>query len=139
MTQDEGISKNLQILEYYKEQLNAVDMQAQLMQAALTDYDKAKMTIEQLRKSDEKPEILMPLGGGTFINGFIKDPQKILVDIGSGLVTEKSIDDAIEKIEERIKNLQKNQERLITTAQKLQAESAELSKKTQKLFEETQK
>jgi len=139
MTQEEEISKNLQILEYYKEQLNAVDIQAQLMQAALTDYYKAKMTIEQLRKSDEKSEILMPLGGGTFINGFVKDPQKILVDIGSGLVTEKSIDDAIKKIEERIKNLQKNQERLITTAQKLQAESNELSKKTQKLFEETQK
>ncbi len=139
MTQEEEISKNLQILEYYKEQLNAVDMQAQLLQAALTDYYKAKMTIEQLRKSDEKPEILMPLGGGTFINGFVKDSQKILVDIGSGLVTEKSIDDAIEKIEERIKNLQKNQEKLITTAQKLQAESAELSKRTQKLFEETQK
>jgi len=139
MTQEEEITRNISILEYYKEQLNAVDMQTQLMQAALTDYYKAKMTIEQLRKSDEKPEILIPLGGGTFINGFIKNPQKILVDIGAGLVTEKSIDEAIGKIEKRIKNLQKNHERLITAAQKIQAESTELSKKTQKLFEETQK
>jgi len=139
MTAEEEINKNLAILEYYKEQLNAVDMQNQLMQAALTDYYKAKMTIEQLKKTDQKPEVLIPLGGGTFLNGCIQDSKKILVDIGAGYVTEKNLDDALIKVEERIKKLQNNQEKLITTAQKLQNESDELSKKTQKLFEESQK
>ncbi len=139
MTAEEEINKNLAILEYYKEQLNAVDMQNQLMQAALTDYYKAKMTIEQLKKTDQKPEVLIPLGGGTFLNGSIQDSKKILVDIGAGYVTEKNLDDALIKVEERIKKLQNNQEKLITTAQKLQNESDELSKKTQKLFEESQK
>ncbi len=45
MTQEEEISKNLQILEYYKEQLNAVDMQAQLMQAALSDLRSCSIVI----------------------------------------------------------------------------------------------
>lgn len=139
MTQEEEITKNLSILEYYKEQLNAVDMQTQLMQAALTDYHKAKITIENLGKSNEKEEVLIPLGGGTFISGSINNTSKILVDIGSGYVTERTIENAIEKIEERIKNLQRNQEKLMSTAQKLQEESAELSKKTQELYEKTQK
>ena len=139
MTKEEEISKNLTILEYYKEQLNAVDMQTQLMQAALTDYHKAKITIKNLGKSNEKMDVLIPLGGGTFINGSINNSSKILVDIGSGYVTEKSIDEAVDKIEERIKNLQQNQEKLMSTAQRLQAESAELSKKTQELYDETQK
>jgi len=139
MTSEEEINKNLSILEYYKEQLNAVDMQSQLMQAALADYYKAKITIEQLKKTGDKQEVLIPLGGGTFIDGLIKNTQKILVDIGAGFVTEKKIDDALEKVEERIKKLQKNQEKLITTAQQIQNESAELSKKTQKLIEESQK
>lgn len=139
MTAEEEINKNLAILEYYREQLNAVDMQNQLMQAALTDYYKAKMTIGQLKKTDQKPEVLIPIGGGTFINGSIQDSKKILVDIGAGYVTEKTLDDALLKVEERIKKLQINQEKLITTAQKLQNESDELSKKTQRLFEESQK
>jgi prefoldin alpha subunit len=139
MTAEEEINKNLAILEYYKEQINAVDMQSQLMQAALSDYYKAKMTIEQLKNTDQKSEILIPLGGGTFLNGSIQDSQKILVDIGAGYVTEKTVDDALEKVEERIVKLQKNQEKLITTAQKLQNESAELSQKTQKLFEDSQR
>ncbi|UCD14178.1 MAG: prefoldin subunit alpha [Thermoplasmatales archaeon] len=139
MTKEDEITRNLTLIEYYKEQLNAVDMQTQLMQAALADYHKAKITIEQLEKADKNSEILIPIGGGTFINGSIKDASKILVDIGAGVVTEKTVDDAIKKINERIENLQKNQEKLLSTAQKLQAESVELSQKTQKLIEETKK
>lgn len=138
MTEEE-ITKNLTLIEYYKEQLNAIDYQTQFMQAALADYYKAKITIEQLHKADENSEILIPVGGGTFINGSIKEVSKVLVDIGAGLVTEKTIDDALKKIDERIKNLQGKQEKLLSTAQKLQVESDELSQKTQKLVEETQK
>ena len=138
MTEEE-ITKNLTLIEYYKEQLNALDVQLQYMQAGLADYYKAKMTIEQIHKADKNSEILIPLGGGTFINGSIEDVSKVLVDIGTGLVTEKTVDDALKKIDERIKNLQEKQEKLLSTAQKLQAESAELSQKTQKLYEETQK
>jgi prefoldin alpha subunit len=138
MTEEE-ITKNLALIEYYKEQLNAIDYQTQFMQAALADYYKAKITIEQLQKTDEKSDILIPVGGGSFINGSIKDASKVLVDIGAGLVAEKTIEDAIKKIDERIKNLQEKQERLLSTAQKLHEESDELSQKTQKLVEETKK
>ena len=138
MTEEE-ITKNLALIEYYKEQLNAIDYQTQFMQAALADYYKAKITIEQLHKADEKSDILIPVGGGSFINGSIKDTSKVLVDIGAGLVAEKTIEDAIKKIDERIKNLQEKQEKLLSTAQKLHVESDELSQKTQKLVEETQK
>ena len=138
MTEEE-ITRNLALIEYYKEQLNAIDYQTQFMQAALADYYKAKITIEQLHKADENSEILIPVGGGTFINGSIKEVSNVLVDIGAGLVAEKTIDDALKKIDERIKNLQGKQEKLLSTAQKLQVESDELSQKTQKLVEETQK
>lgn len=138
MTEEE-ITRNLALIEYYKEQLNALDYQTQFIQAALADYYKAKITIEQLHKTDENSEILIPVGGGTFINGSIKETSKVLVDIGAGLVTEKTIDDALKKIDERIKNLQEKQEKFLATAQKLKLESDELSQKTQKLVEETQK
>jgi prefoldin alpha subunit len=139
MTKEEEITRNLSLIEYYKEQLDSIDMQSQLMQAALRDYYKGKMTIEQLRKADENSEILIPVGGGAFINGSITNVSKVLVDIGAGLVTEKTVDGAVKKIDERIKNLQENQEKLLSMAQKLQTEATELSQKTQKLMEETRK
>jgi len=135
MANDEEITRNLTMIEYYKEQLSSIDMQAQYLQAALTDFYKAKLTVEQLDKTDDGSEILIPLGGGTFINGSVKDPSKVLVDIGAGLVTEKTVDGAIKKIDDRIKELQENQERLMTMGQKLQNEATELSQRTQKMMD----
>jgi prefoldin alpha subunit len=78
------------------------------------------------------------MGGGTFLNGIIKDVSNVLVDIGAGYVTEKNLADAIKKIDQRIVSLQENQERLFSLIQKLQSEANELSQKTQALIDQSQ-
>jgi prefoldin alpha subunit len=136
MTKEEEISRNLTLIEYYKEQLNSVDMQAQFMQAAVADYQKAKLTVSQMKKYTKDSEILIPIGGGNFLNGSLTDVSKVLVDIGAGFMVEKSVDEAVKKIEERLQKVQGNQEQLVKIAQKLQKEANELSQKTQTLMEE---
>jgi prefoldin alpha subunit len=137
MGKEEEITRNLTMIEYYKEQLNSIDMQAQYLQAAVADFHKAKITVEQLHNADDKSEILIPVGGGVFLNGILTDHSKVLVDIGVGLVAEKTVDGAVKKIEERIKTLQENQERLMSMAQKLENEATELSQKTQQMMNDT--
>ena len=139
MTIEEEINKNLSLIEYYKDQLNSLELQSQYLQAALTDYHKGKITIEQLEKIDDPSEILIPIGGGMFLNGSVINSSKVLVDIGAGLVTEKSIEDAIKKIDEHITTVQENQEKLFTLAQRLQNEATELSQKTQQLMQQSKK
>ncbi len=63
MGKEEEITRNLTMIEYYKEQLNSIDMQAQYLQAAIADFHKAKITVEQLQNADDKSEILIPIGG----------------------------------------------------------------------------
>jgi prefoldin alpha subunit len=139
MTKEEEITRNLTLIEYYKEQLNALDTQSQYIQAALADYQKGKITIEQVKRIKEDSEILIPVGGGTFITGTVKNPNKVLMDIGAGYISEKTIEEGIKKIDERIKRVQESQERLLSQAQKLQIEANELSEKTQKLMNEARK
>ena len=139
MTREEELSKYMILIENYKEQLNSLDMQYSYLQAAIADYAKAKMTLEQLSKKDDSAEILLPIGGSTFLNATAKSTSKVLFDIGSGVVTEKTTDDAIKKIDERIDSLQKTQEKLSSMAQQLQTEAAEISDKAQKLMAEEKK
>ncbi|MBU0498220.1 MAG: prefoldin subunit alpha [Candidatus Thermoplasmatota archaeon] len=138
MTNEKTITQNLAIIEYYKEQLNSIDLQLQISQAALNDYTKAKLTLEHLQKTEKNDEILIPLGGGTFLKGTILDKNKILTDIGAGVVTEKSITIALQKVVERIQLMQNNRDKLIALAEKLQDEATILSQKTQELMQESQ-
>ena len=135
MTNEEEITRNLTLIEYYKEELKAIELQTQYMQAAIADFHKSKLTIEQIQNAEVNSEILIPIGGGTFLNGVLKDKSKILIDIGAGLVTEKTGEDAIKKIEERIQNLQENYNKLLSIAQKIENDANELSQKTQQMMD----
>jgi prefoldin alpha subunit len=134
MTKDEELSEYMALIEYYKEQLNALEMQFSYVQAAIADYMKAKMTVEQLSNMEKDAEILLPIGGSTFIDAKTKDPSKVLFGIGSGIVTEKTAEDAITKIDKRIEDLQQTQEKLSSMMQQMQAEATEVSTKAQQLL-----
>ena len=138
MTKEEELSKYMAQIEYYKEQMNALESQSQYLQAAITDYRRAKITLEQLEKTDNNSDILLPIGGSTYIDAKAKDTSKVLFDIGAGLVTEKKADEAIKKIDKRIKDLEKNQEQMNSMMQRLQNDATEVSTQAQKLYSELQ-
>ena len=139
MTKEEDINKNLTLIEYYKQQLESIDMQLQYLQSTLTDYQRAKITVGELHSADENSEILIPVGAGTFVNGSLKSTSNVLIGVGVGIVIEKTVDEAVIKLEERIKRIQENLEKMISLGQKIQSDAEELSHKTQQMMEETQR
>ncbi len=134
MSKDEELAKYLTLIEQYKEQINSVEMQSSYIQAIINEYNKVKITLEQIAKIKKESEVLLPLGGSTFIEANITDPSKVLFDIGAGIITEKTSINAINKIDERIVDLQKTQEKLITIMQNLQNEATEVSARAQNLL-----
>ena len=139
MTKDEELARYLSLIEQYKEQINSLDMQSQYIQSAVLDYNKAKITLENLKKTDKDKDILLPIGGSTFINATLKNPSNVLFDIGAGVITEKKTDDAIKKIDKKIEELQSTQEKISAVMQNLQNNSAEVSAKAQKLLSESER
>jgi prefoldin alpha subunit len=139
MTKDEELTRYMTLIEQYKEQMNSLETQSSYLQAAVADYNKAKITIENLCKTSKGEEILLPIGGSTFIRAASIDSSQVLFDIGAGVVTEKSSEDAIKNIDKRIEDLQKTQERLVEMMQNLQNEAAEISQKAQQLISEGKK
>ena len=102
MTQDEELTKYLALIEQYKEQMNSLEMQSQYVQSAIMDYNKAKITLENLKKTEKDKEIILPIGGSTFLSANLKDPSNVLFDIGAGVVAEKKTEDAIVQIDKKI-------------------------------------
>ena len=139
MTKEEEITRNLTLIEYYKQQLESIDMQLQYLQSTLADYQRAKITVGELHSVDENSEILIPIGAGTFVNGSLKNKSNVLIGVGAGIVIEKKVDEAVIKLEERIKRIQENLEKMISLGQRIQSDAEELSQKTQQMMEETQR
>jgi prefoldin alpha subunit len=138
MTKEEEITRNLTLIEYYKQQLESIDLQLQYLQSTLADYQRARMTVDQLHAVPENADLLIPVGGGAFVNGSLKNASNVLIGVGAGLVVEKSVDEAVLKLDERIKRIQENIEKMLALGQKIQSDAEDLSEKTQHMMQETQ-
>jgi prefoldin alpha subunit len=134
MTNEKELQKYMIQIEQYKEQLNSLDIQFSYIQSAITDQTKAKITLENLDKSDENVDVMCPIGGGAYFNATTKKTSKVLFDIGDGVVIEKNSVDVIKKIDERINNLHQTEEKISSMAQQLQSELAEISNKAEKIL-----
>lgn len=138
MTNNEELSRYMAQIEQYKEQINQLEQQYQYIQAAISDYNKAKITLNKIEETDDDTDLLIPIGGGTFVKGKAVDTKNVLSDIGAGYISEKNCDEAIKKIDERIEYLEKNQDTVSDTIKNLQQEANDITAQAQKLYEEMQ-
>jgi prefoldin alpha subunit len=134
MTNDEELQKYMVLIEQYREQINQLEQQSSYIQAALMDYNKAKITLENINGKDKNDEILVPIGGNTFIHAKTTDTSKVLYNIGAGYVTEKKVEEAIKKIDEKIEELQRSHERTAEMIQNIENQANEVTEKAQKLI-----
>jgi prefoldin alpha subunit len=78
-----------------------------VLQSAIADLTVAKESIAGLKEVEEGAPILVPTGGGTFVNANLGDLSKILVNIGADVSIDMSLDEAQEDIAGRLDEVQK--------------------------------
>jgi prefoldin alpha subunit len=137
MNQEEEFQRYAALIDYYKSQLDSIENQYNYLQAAIMDYQKAKITVEKLAETKSGNEILIPIGGGVFTYATTKKPSKVLTDIGSGIVIEKTPKDALLVMDKRIKDLQQNIDSLNKMSQQIQDQMQEISNKAQQIYEQS--
>lgn len=78
-----------------------------LIDAALSEIGIASLTLKGIKNLDNDSEILIPIGGGSFVKAKLSDPNNVVHSIGSGVSTEKTIDLAQADFDNRISDFQK--------------------------------
>lgn len=136
MVEEKDASENIALLEAYREQLETLERQSVYIQALITEYTKARITMEQLSDIKDSIEILMPIGGGVFVPALSKDTSKVLFAEGADIVVEKPVDDAVKALNKRVEELQKNLVKLDEMAQQIQQKAQKISSTLQDMFKE---
>jgi prefoldin alpha subunit len=85
---EQQVQEDLMRLEAYRNQLNALIQQYQILSSSRTEHARARESLEGVDRSDPLAEMLIPLGGETFVRGSIARDEPVLIGIGSGIVVE---------------------------------------------------
>tara|TARA_B100000315_G_C14499857_1_gene551798 strand:+ start:366 stop:785 length:420 start_codon:yes stop_codon:yes gene_type:complete len=85
--------------------LKEISVQSEMIVRALIETRGGLTTLQGLSVSSST-EVLMPIGGGIFVNAKAPPSDKFLITIGADVVVEKPKEDALKYVEERIKEME---------------------------------
>ena len=99
MGMDENIQAKMMQIESYRSQLQQYQMQKSQMMLNIQELVSAKATLEGLKSAKKGSDIMIPIGGGTFIKGKIEDASAVVTSVGADVAVTKEIEDAEKFIE----------------------------------------
>jgi prefoldin alpha subunit len=65
------------------------------------------MTLDGIQTEKENAELLVPIGGSTYIKVKLTTPDKIIIGLGAGVSMEKTLPEAKTIIKDRLADLEK--------------------------------
>jgi prefoldin alpha subunit len=99
------LSVEMRLLEQTAETLQS---RINMVNAAITDLTYASMTLEGVEKEKENAELLIPIGGSSYIRAKLANPDKVVVGMGAGISVEKPLSEAKSIFKERLDELEKS-------------------------------
>ena len=122
--------QKLQQTELYKTQIDAV-------QTSLAEIRILESTLDDISGKDTI-ETLVPLGAGSFINAEIKNEDKVIMSLGSGVAVSKTFEEAKETTANQKKELEDTLDKLFADLQQITDIVAQLSPQAEQLMAKVQ-
>lgn len=94
-------------MRFYEQTAETVQSRLNMLNAVITDFTYATMTLEGLEKEKENTELLVPIGGNSYAKAKLANPDKLIVGIGAGVSVEKTLPETKETIKKRLEELEK--------------------------------
>jgi len=132
--------RELMTLQHY---LKEYGQQAEIFVSQLDMLENGRMealaAIESLEAmlASEDAVVLLQIGGGASVRAKVLEPDKILLSIGAEVVVERSNNDAVEYLKERLIEMEASQKRVSETLNHLQSQMNEINKRLESGYQQS--
>ena len=123
-------------LRGYIAQIEALRAEIALIDENIVAYRTAIKTINNLRDLGKGKNILIPIGADAQIEAKIEDPDRVVVNIGSGISAELNAEEALTQITKEIASLQALRRTLEQAVVEAYEKTEELLQRTREIGQE---
>ncbi|MFH1285343.1 MAG: prefoldin subunit alpha [Candidatus Micrarchaeota archaeon] len=96
---------------YYQQQAETMQQQLLALDSTLAEVNATVETLKNMQRVKER-ETMVPIGSGAYLSAVLKNEDKAIINIGAGVLAEKSIPDAVEFLSEKARNTEQVKMRL---------------------------
>ena len=105
---EEEIRKLSVELRYLEQTAEAVQQRVNMVNTVIADLTYANMTLEGVENEKEGAELLVPIGGSSYVKAKLSTTDRIIVGMGAGVSVEKTLPEAKELVKKRLADLEKS-------------------------------
>ena len=134
MTLEQEIQSLQAYAAEYSNQFTMLSEQLKFISAAKSEARVSIDTLETLKTTEKGTTVLLPLGGGVAIRATVPETETMLVTIGAGVTVEKSSDDTISYLNDRITEMEASEKRLTESIAKLQEQMQAVDARMQQIY-----
>jgi prefoldin alpha subunit len=116
-------------MRFYEQTAEALQSRLNMVNAVITDLTYAGITLSALENEKEGSELLVPMGGNSYVKAKLESPDKLIVGMGAGVSVEKTLPESKEIMKKR-------QEELEKTRMSMQQQFVQIMGKTKELREQ---
>jgi prefoldin alpha subunit len=95
-------------LRYLEQTAEALQQRVGMVNTVIADLTYANMALDGVEKEKEGTELLVPIGGSSYVKAKLATTDKIIVGMGAGVSVEKTVPEAKELIKKRLEDLEKS-------------------------------
>lgn len=97
----EEVNKILLAAQQLEQQATRYNQQIEILNSYYSEIQTSEQTLVELKDAKNDQQMLLPIGAGNFIYTTIKNAEKVIVTIGAGIHSEKSLDEAIDGVKKK--------------------------------------
>jgi prefoldin alpha subunit len=94
-------------MRYLEQTAETLQQRISMVNAAITDLTYANVTLDGIEKEKENAELLVPIGGNSYVKARLADTSTVIVGMGAGVSVEKPLAEARVTLKERLDELEK--------------------------------
>jgi prefoldin alpha subunit len=93
-------------LRFLEQTAEALQSRLNMINAVITDLTYAGMTLTALENEKEGSELLVPMGGNSYVKARLESPDRLIVGMGAGVAVEKTLPESKEVMKKRQEELE---------------------------------
>jgi prefoldin alpha subunit len=104
---DEELRRLSVEMRYLEQTAETLQQRISMVNAAIADLTYAHMTLNGIEKEKENAELLVPIGGNSYVKAKLAHTNTVIVGMGAGVSIEKPLVEARVTLKERLDELEK--------------------------------
>jgi prefoldin alpha subunit len=133
--------RELQALQFY---LNEYGQQAEIFTRQLELIEQRRIealaAIESIKSlnGEKEPVVLVPLGGGATVRAKVEQPEKVLVNIGADTILQRTHEEAVTFLQDRITEMEAMEKKVAGTIDQLRGQINEIAQRIEAAYGQSQ-